>query len=956
MDKRNSMRFVAAVMLACALMFGAAVPAAVAEPVQLDTPSDLLLLTSTGEILGYDDEGNLIPALPYLPAISQSARAKTKPVNTTYYPDFEYGRWDHGSNNADTRNWYQIQGFEYNALGSGPDGSYYAMLRVSNDTLRTNYRGAYQVYKLEPGATSWTTYGVPFYLASDTVPPEQSGRSQAVPMGGVNPIDGKYYFGSVVMNDQGQTNFHVYRMDQNGPVYLGYYPLDAVQNPDGNTMNTNGGDIAFTDDGSIVVSSAVNYIDSRDGMSFNYVRMSIVRADDLQAGTGGQLAGFNLPLIELATKGAYNQGAQGYDLIQQTTGFAVLSDGTLITSNHISDSGTYILAEGDNWDSSQVFGKVLGGIVNEVPTGTISTAPALCLNQDPAVAGIWNNLTAKPGKPQNVDGPSSVCRYKLYNTQILDMAGAMTWFPSVDLRKNVIERINSDDQFKLSISFDNGALLNEETTTGSATGEQAVYAGPVPVAAGARLKVSETITTSTDLRTYKPSLKCVDGNGNSVASLTTEQLTIDAKSASAVLTVPEATGAGVDLSCTFTNGVNGYDLELTKVDGKDNKPLAGAQLKLWKDVNENGKLDLGTDKLVTSESVPANTQGVVSTPADGIVTWKSLADGHYLVQEVAAPEGYKTLTEAKAVALNGANAEITLENTELLGSIVFEKRASVDGTAGDGTAGELLSGSQWELTYPEEGSVPGVSMTFTDCIVESGCAGTLDKDPRPGVFKVVDLPLGKYVLKETKAPQGYKLSANASREIIINSDKPYTLTNDDAILNEPMRGTIIFEKRAKTDGEPATGSASELGSLLSGSEWKLTYPQNSGKQPATITDCVAGAQAGADACAGTGDADPTPGVVKLIDLPLGTYTLQETKAPSGYILDSSVRFITLDSEEPYALTGARAILNEQRIGPTLPLTGGVGRDFFLIAGGGTLLAALTVSLIMLGRRRTQKLS
>lgn len=247
-------------------------------------------------------------------------------------------------------------------------------------------------------------------------------------------------------------------------------------------------------------------------------------------------------------------------------------------------------------------------------------------------------------------------------------------------------------------------------------------------------------------------------------------------------------------------------------------------------------------------------------------------------------------------------------------------------------------------------------MTFTDCIVESGCAGTLDKDPRPGVFKVVDLPLGKYVLKETKAPQGYKLSANASREIIINSDKPYTLTNDDAILNEPMRGTIIFEKRAKTDGEPATGSASELGSLLSGSEWKLTYPQNSGKQPATITDCVAGAQAGADACAGTGDADPTPGVVKLIDLPLGTYTLQETKAPSGYILDSSVRFITLDSEEPYALTGARAILNEQRIGPTLPLTGGVGRDFFLIAGGGTLLAALTVSLIMLGRRRTQKLS
>ncbi|MBB6334515.1 prealbumin-like fold domain-containing protein [Schaalia hyovaginalis] len=93
----------------------------------------------------------------------------------------------------------------------------------------------------------------------------------------------------------------------------------------------------------------------------------------------------------------------------------------------------------------------------------------------------------------------------------------------------------------------------------------------------------------------------------------------------------------------------------------------------------------------------------------------------------------------------------------------------------------------------------------------------------------------------------------------------------------------------------------------------------------------------------------------VTNLTVGTYTLQEVSAPSGYILDATPHEITLDSQEPYTLVGADAILNEQRTAPALPLTGGLGRDSFLIAGAGVLFGGLALLLIPLGRRYAHRL-
>ncbi|MDD7504548.1 MAG: SpaA isopeptide-forming pilin-related protein [Actinomycetaceae bacterium] len=838
MAKKVSTWILGMFMLISAFVAGMAAPTPVAEAADPTSTSDLLFLTTTGEILGYDDAGNLIPALPYLPAISLAYEGRPygdrtavvsndrQPVDS---PNSSGGkRWDHGPNN-DSANWYQIAGLSYNALASSQDGSHYAMLRVDSKTSGGQV-GTFQVYKLDPGATYWSKYGNAFSLPSGTVSTASADMSQPAPMGAVNPADGKYYFGSVVKGTDGKYYAHIYRMDATGPTYVGRTEVPSTTSA-GNTVKPTAGDISFTSDGSLVIGTS-----NSDSKAYTTeMRMTLVRAADLLAANGGLMSG---SIILPPIVGPFRDGQ---DTLNAITGYAAMADGSLVTSFK-GDGVSPVYVVEDDWSGLTKLSALqpIGGSPEllYMRTSTGGTNRGLCwaLDTSEETGSVWNSLTARAPWPAST-AQGGMCSFTLHNTQVVDMDGGLGWVPSIDLHKNVVERSDAGDQFKLSISFENGALLHEETTTGTATGEQAVYAGPIPVAAGARLTVSETITTNADLRDYRPTLQCVSGDGATIVDLLADRLTMSnradgtAQSASASFVVPDSTALGVDLKCTFTNAPKPptHSITVTKVDSADKAVLAGAQLRLWKD-DGDGTLDTNSDTLSqfeSSEPVAAGG-GVVTTPDTGIAKWNGLEDGTYFVEEVQPPNNYKGADAALMVTVNGADATATLENTKVTGTIIFEKRAKTDGTA-------------------------------------------------------------------------------------------------------------------------------EMGPLLSGSEWKLIYPQESGKPPATITDCAAGTEAGTDVCAGTGDAEPTPGIIKVIDLPLGTYTLQETKAPSGYILDGSERSITLDSEEPYTLTGAQAILNEQRTGPELPFSGGVGRDFFLLAGGGTLLAALTVTLITLGRRRTQKL-
>lgn len=191
-----------------------------------------------------------------------------------------------------------------------------------------------------------------------------------------------------------------------------------------------------------------------------------------------------------------------------------------------------------------------------------------------------------------------------------------------------------------------------------------------------------------------------------------------------------------------------------------------------------------------------------------------------------------------------------------------------------------------------------------------------DADPSVGGFRITKLESGTYVLKETKAPNGYKLSATEYTITIADGKLTWNpALTDSKISNDRETGAITWNK---------VSSDTVNTNKLSGSEWKLTKTKNfvwkssddadatkphvnaayeditTDKQvPIAITDCKADAgnkctaPTGADGKAQTiYDVDPVEGQFKLTGLEWGTYTLEETKAPDGYDVDPTVRTVT----------------------------------------------------------------
>ncbi|UTX53263.1 DUF7507 domain-containing protein [Leucobacter aridicollis] len=133
---------------------------------------------------------------------------------------------------------------------------------------------------------------------------------------------------------------------------------------------------------------------------------------------------------------------------------------------------------------------------------------------------------------------------------------------------------------------------------------------------------------------------------------------------------------------------------------------------------------------------------------------------------------------------------------------------------------------------------------------------------------------------------------------------------------------------------------------LAGSEWELT-PVDANDQPTgdaiAVTDCVVVSAADCDGA----DIDPEPGKFLVKPLDDGRYRLVETRAPAGYQLDPTPRYIDVLG----ATVIEQPIENEQSTGPVLPLTGGMGTFAIFLGAGG--VGVLVLLGLWLQRRRGQ---
>ena len=181
--------------------------------------------------------------------------------------------------------------------------------------------------------------------------------------------------------------------------------------------------------------------------------------------------------------------------------------------------------------------------------------------------------------------------------------------------------------------------------------------------------------------------------------------------------------------------------------------------------------------------------------------------------------------------------------------------------------------------------------------------GTLTTDAN-GNTNSLELDEGKYYVKEVTAPKGYSLMPGY-KEVYVSSGVSTTLPIEDDIQGDPA--AIRLAKQPNSNMTSAAGNT-----YLEGAEYTVKYYDNdswSGSPKKTWiykTDNLGYISFNDDSCLVSGtfyygsDGDPI-----FLN---GTYSVQETKAPTGYNLDPNVYQATVNGADSWTWTTQSSIL------------------------------------------------
>lgn len=175
-----------------------------------------------------------------------------------------------------------------------------------------------------------------------------------------------------------------------------------------------------------------------------------------------------------------------------------------------------------------------------------------------------------------------------------------------------------------------------------------------------------------------------------------------------------------------------------------------------------------------------------------------------------------------------------------------------------------------------------------------------DVNPIPGQFHLMDLEDGKYELQEIKAPDGFVLpSPNPVYKFEVTNGQAQWTDGPAGITSAGM-GYVANSPNSyeweKIDAGYDSANPNTEGDRLAGTTWKLEVFTKAADAaegdytPVTengfdsIVDCTAG-EGNESQCTGP-DKDPVGGKFKIEKLKIGKYRLQETHAPSGYIVEA----------------------------------------------------------------------
>lgn len=324
-------------------------------------------------------------------------------------------------------------------------------------------------------------------------------------------------------------------------------------------------------------------------------------------------------------------------------------------------------------------------------------------------------------------------------------------------------------------------------------------------------------------------------------------------------------------------------LKIVKQDDETKQPvlLANTEFKVY---------DLDAKKYVEQVTTYPNTVVHKSyfTDENGyLILPESLKCGNYRIEEVRAPDGYTQNTQYVEIKVDKNTAyqmdsvsgdaiiTVTYENHPVKGKLVIHK------------SGETLKSFKKDFVY-EETSLEGAEFeiyaaedifTPDHQVDEQGnrhviyAKDTLVKTVttnKNGEAVIKDLPLGKYRVKETKAPAGFVLNPDSQEVAFIYKDQNTPEIEEKLeFSNERQKVELSVEKRD-----------AETGKALKGATFGLYNKEAISSGDKVIVK--------ADTLLQEITSNEKGKAAFTLDLPLGRYYVKELQAPAGYVSSDEI--------------------------------------------------------------------
>ena len=328
--------------------------------------------------------------------------------------------------------------------------------------------------------------------------------------------------------------------------------------------------------------------------------------------------------------------------------------------------------------------------------------------------------------------------------------------------------------------------------------------------------------------------------------------------ANGMITITGITGT---LVVTETKTIPGYTIdEGTKTQTVVVKPDDGQTLTFYNDPTQTLTIQkyitdtttpiAGVEFLVTDSSgaVVGPNNGLYTTDENGRIVITGLVPGTVVTaRETKAPSGFVLVNVSKNILIKEGEAQLLTFYNDHKGTLLVRKLDSADDTP--------LKGAEFLIT-----TIDGAYVDDNEGATSTKGVYVTDDH---GEIRLLNLEPGTYVVKETKAPDGYVIS-HEEQTVKVNANDTQTLT-----FHDLSKQTVIIQKYVDGTTEPLPG---------------VTF---------LVTD-------GAGLPVGSANGEHTTdehGRIVLTGLTPGTtLVVKEVRTPRGYVLNGSTQTIIVGQD------------------------------------------------------------